>query len=180
MAAWVPRNKNMLLSISGGPSNRWDVFGAHVVAGGALHPVRGSFGINFDLPEDLGAALVAAGGNQVQAAAAIHGRHPEVHGNADLGAEPVLRQRTLASCVQCVDFAAWALSDETLFFLRKGRTTLGLYRRINGYTYVDNEPGGYRHRIQYDFVRDPTEDETEDGRALGHVPDTVSWVPRRF
>jgi hypothetical protein len=178
--AWVPRNQGMLLSIAGGPSGRWAVFAANIIAGPAMQPLSGSFGINFDLDEDLGAAIFAANGNQLQAANDIQARHPDVHGNADLGAAPVLRPRTLKSCVQCIDFAAWATSNEVHFFLRKGRSTLGLYRRTSGYTYVVDAPGEYRHRVSYSFVRAPTQEETEDGEALGHIPDTISWVPRRF
>jgi hypothetical protein len=134
--------KNMNIpSIAGAPASSWDdLFMCSVLTSSPDGtPLTGSFGLNFNVRENL---------QQLS---------DRLEGNKDAIIEHIVRTYkrkgtaiTKKSAKSLVDFFNWANGDQPYFYLRRGKKTIGLYRKTSTYTF--SEDMEHRHRINYEFV----------------------------
>jgi hypothetical protein len=79
-----------------------------------------------------------------------------------------------------IDFYNFVKGDQPYFFLRKGKTCIGLCRKTGGYLYWPHSETiknpDFLHRFSFEFVRAATAAEQAEITALGAVPATLVWV----
>jgi hypothetical protein len=140
------------------------------------HPIRGTVGIDYNVHADLAALSAGPGLSQKSLQAFYEGDAHRGDGLATTSEVISVKQAKVVS-----DFYAFASGDQPYFFLRKGKTCLGLCRKKGGYLYWPREGAFkghvYMHRVEFDFIRPPTPEEQIQTNALGQVPMSLCWVP---
>ena len=168
-------------SIAGGASSLWDKhFTPYVTrwAGKARksQPLEGSAGICYSVTEDLREVWARYGGDEeaisAHLCASFVGPNP-------IFAESKAKFLSPAQARVLIDFYTWVSGDQPYFFLRKGRQTLGLYRKTSGYLYEptllpEDAQGKMTHRFTYEFIRPVLPEET--ARLMETIPTTVVWA----
>ena len=157
-------------SIAGAHSERWsDDFDPYITSrSNDGKPQTGRFGLNYDVTENL--QILANRYHNNEAAMIEH-----------LVVTTRLRNGGLLKpegAKKLLDFYFWAVGNQPYFYLRKGRTTLGLYKKTSNYIFDLTEKerpftwNPYRHRISYEFV---SEAPPQVSQGLGAVPKTLVW-----
>ena len=82
------------------------------------------------------------------------------------------------------EFLSFATGNQPFFYLRKGKELMGLCRKTSTYIYDYDpaRPGHLPHRINFDFIRPPTEQEREDfmvGPGKSGVTKAIEHQPLR-
>ena len=149
-------------SIAGARGNSWDQrFTPHIASYTEDgKPKAGSFGVNFEVTENL------------QGLASRH------QNSKDAMIEHLITtyQRqgdslTRLAAKNLLDFFFWSNGDQPYFYLRKGMTTLGLYKKTSKYVYTPSVPP-CRHRVSYEFVSAAP---PEASQGLGSIPPALVW-----
>lgn len=119
-------------------------------------PLEGSFGVHFNQREDIRSLAECVGGNGTEMISTL----------VDRG---ILSKRRAE---MFVNFYLLATGEQIYFFLRRGHTILGLYRKTGGYIFDERQR--YPHRLNYQFVRHATP--TEASQSLwGRMTPTLIW-----
>ena len=166
--------KMVLPSIAGAVSSCWakhfDPFVTERLPNGL--PKKGSFGISYAVNEDLAALFTRCDGDKTamkKHLLASYKAIPPAPGFST-GVKPLsgLQADIL------IDFYLWAASSNQEFLLRKGKKTLGVYRKTAPYNFDADPQKHYYHRISYEFDKEATAQ--QKAAITGAVPPTVVWV----
>jgi hypothetical protein len=171
------------LSIAGHGVPHWTHFKKHVDYDSNGQIVRGSFGIGYDLRKNLDDLFQQAGGDYDKMIQEIKNtpkifKHEWKTGSILTDGKEKERYTSQRISERLVKFYRFANGDQPYFFLRKGHEILGLCKKTSGYIYdLKPEDTHYHvHRISFDYVRPPTQQEQEDfdkGPGKNAVPMAV-------
>lgn len=117
--------------------------------------LRGEVGVGYGLRADLSVLWARASGDQRRMMALIQSYNRHDHWKT--------HKKVNHSCgALLIEFYKFVISTENdLFFLRKGRQVLGLYRRTSRYIFREWDQGNHFHRFAFERVRDCTEAESK-------------------
>lgn len=167
----------MTLSIAGYGSAKFDKFFWQDVNRDEKTglPVSGSLGIHYDIHENLMTRFEQCGRTW-------EGLNTYLSKNIW-----IVRDKHYISRVQIAqinEFLSFAEGKQPYFYLRKGKTVIGLCKKTSGYIY-DYDPARKTHlphRINFEFVRPPISQEVEDfmtGPGKTGIPKTIVHQPLR-
>ena len=182
------------LSIAGYPSGEFKYFWDDVTrdANTGL-PIKGSLGTGFHVHENLMTRFEQCGktweglntylSKNIWVESVVKGQETVVKNRKP----PKNKQGHYISSVkvrEIDDFLSFAGGIQPYFYLRKGKELIGLCKKTSNYIY-DYDPARPRHlphRINFDFVRPPTDQEREDfmmGPGKSGIPKVIEHQPLR-
>lgn len=117
--------------------------------------LRGEVGVGYGLRADLSVLWARAGGDQSRMMALIQSYNRHDHWKT--------HKKVNHSCsALLIKFYKFVISTENdLFYLRKGRQVLGLYRRTSRYIFRELDKGNHFHRFAFERVRNCTKAESK-------------------
>jgi hypothetical protein len=176
------------LSITGHGVPHWTHFKKHVDYDSKGQIVRGSFGIGYDLRNNLDDIFQKTGGDydkMIQEIKTIPKIFKDEWKTGSISTDGKEKNRYTSQRIaeRLVKFYRFAKGDQPYFFLRKGHEVLGLCKKTSGYIY-DLKPDDshyHIHRISFDFVRLPTTQEQEDfDKGPGKSPQPMAVEDASF
>lgn len=149
--------------IAGAENNRfWSFFSSRIRRSAPDGtPLEGSFGISFDIKDDMRGIAARFQGNRNEMVSFIRANYTRKG-----------KEITKHAAEMAVDFYLLAVGNQEYFFLRKGHDILGLYRKTSSYSF--DQENRYPHRLNYQFVRSATDEERRKS-LHGRMTPTLIW-----
>ena len=139
-------------------------------------PIRGTVGIDYNIHVSL-EVLASGPGISEESLQMFYGG--DAHRSDGLRTNSVKVSARQAKVIS--DFYNFTEGNQQYFFLRKGKTCIGLCRKTSGYLYKprDRDFKGhfYMHRLSFEFVRPATPEEQIQTENLMMIPTSLEWVP---
>ncbi len=134
-------------------------------------PLEGSFGLHYSVKGDLSTLYTLCGGRKSSWNAALEGTLKQ----PTPGFTEKVKPLTPFQSELLFDFVHWALSEQPYFLLRKGRETLGLYRKTSSYIY--DPKATMLHRVSFELVSEMSlEQQALYKSQMSRVPSSFFWT----